>query len=237
VYWSPPATLVSPNLWNLIGSAYYADVPPGRAVQVSDPGITWPADKLPGPGHYCFVAAVGNADDPGPNPGSFANFDDFVNYIYANNTITWRNFNVVAAGGHHIKWGEFIPLRFLIIGAWDKPRAFALELHAELPEGSRLALQVPRWLGRGLKRAHTEFEEIDDRDTDPNERQWLRLWLNARGTHPLREIELPTNTTAASHMLVHVPAERHVAPHRVVVRQLYGQREVGRITWLILPHT
>ena len=43
LYWSPPATLVTPNLWTLIGSAYYPDVPPGSVVQVSSPGITWPA--------------------------------------------------------------------------------------------------------------------------------------------------------------------------------------------------
>lgn len=231
VYWSPPATLVTPNLWNLIGSAYYPDVPPGQSVQVFNPGITWPADKLPGPGHYCFVSAVGNADDPGPNPGSFTTFDDFMNYIYANNNITWRNFNVVLPGQHPIHWGHFIPLRFLITGAWDKPRLFALETHADLPEGSRIALQVPRWLGRGLKPAHTEFEELEEDETEPHE----RLRLRPAGTQQLGQIELPANTAAASHMLVHIPAERHVAPHRVVVRQLFGEREAGRITWRIFP--
>lgn len=235
VYWSPPATLVTPNLWGLIGSTYYPDVPPGQAVQVSTPGITWPADKLPGPGHYCFVSAVGNADDPGPNPGSFATFDDFMNYIYANNNITWRNFNVVLPGQHPIHWGPFIPLRFLITGAWDKPHPFDLETHANLPEGSRMALQVPRWLGRGLKPAHTEFEELEDHEAEPHERHRLRLYLRPAGIQQLGKIELPGNTAAASHMLMHIPAERHVAPHRVVVRQLCGEREAGRITWLILP--
>jgi hypothetical protein len=104
---------------------------------------------------------VGNADDPAPNAASFATLDDFINYIYANNNITWRNFNVVGPGPHPIKFpfGEFIPLRFLITGAWDEPRAFALETQAELPEGSRLALQVPHWIGRGLIPAHPQLEE------------------------------------------------------------------------------
>jgi hypothetical protein len=97
VYWSPPAKLVSPNLWNLIGSASYPDVPPGSFVEVSNPGITWPADQLPGPGQYCFVSTVGNGYDPPPNPGNFGTFDDFANYISANNNITSRNFNVVGA--------------------------------------------------------------------------------------------------------------------------------------------
>jgi hypothetical protein len=181
VYWSPPSTLVNPNLWTLVGSAYYPNVPAGSTVEVSNPGITWPSDQLPTDGHDCFVAAVGNADDPGPNPGSFTSFDDFENYVYANNDITWRNFNVGVTLPFPIKWplGEFIPLRFQIAGAWDVPRVFALETHAELPEGSRMALQVPHWLGRGLKPAPNEFEEFEDEDTDPDNRRRLRLPLHA----------------------------------------------------------
>jgi hypothetical protein len=237
VYWSPVVTLVTPNLWNLIGTTYYPDVPPGLSVQVSNPGITWPADQLPGPGHYCFVAAVGNAGDPAANPGSFVSFKDFENYIYANNNITWRNFNVVSSGRHPIKFpfGEFTPLRFLITGAWDQLHAFALETHSELPEGSRLALQVPQWLGASLKPAHTEFDEFDDSDTDPDNRRRLRLPLHPQRTQHLGEIELPVNTAAISHMLVHIPADCHVRSHKVVIRQLYRGREVGRITWLLVP--
>jgi hypothetical protein len=37
VYWSPPATLVTPNLWNLIGSAYYPDVPRGASCRCRTP--------------------------------------------------------------------------------------------------------------------------------------------------------------------------------------------------------
>jgi hypothetical protein len=236
VYWSPPATLVSPNLWNLIGSAYYPDVAAGRMVEVSNPGITWPSDKLPGSGHYCFVAAVGNADDPGPNPSSFATFTDFVNYIYANNNITWRNFNVVAPGQHRLPpWGHFIPLRFVVAGAWDQQHAFALETHAELPEGSHLALQVPDWLGEQLKPAPAAMKEFEDRQTDPGHPRRIRVQLPAGRRHQLGRIELPGGTTAASHLLVDIPDERHKKPHRVVIRQLFEGREVGRITWLLMP--
>ena len=34
-------------------------------------------------------------------------------------------------------------LRFLITGAWDAGHAFALESTADLPDGSRLAVQIP----------------------------------------------------------------------------------------------
>jgi hypothetical protein len=47
MYWSPPATLVAPNLRNLIGSARFADVPSGNLMQLSSPGITWLAANFP----------------------------------------------------------------------------------------------------------------------------------------------------------------------------------------------
>ncbi len=236
VYWSPAATLVTPNMWTLIGSAYYPDVPAGSVVEVGNPGITWPAERLPGPGHYCFVATVGNADDPAANPASFATFDDFVNYIYANNNITWRNFNVVTPGPHPIKWpfGEFLPLPFLITGAWDRPVVFGLETQADLPEGSGLAVQVPDWLGRGLKSPGVEFEQLEGQQTDAKDVP-QRASLRPQGVHNLGQIELPAKTAAASHLLVHIPDEVHVLPHKVIVRQVYQDREVGRVTWVILP--
>jgi hypothetical protein len=175
--------------------------------------------------------------DPAPNPASFATFDDFVNYIYANNNIPWRNFNVLGAGLYPIKvpFGEFIPLRFLITGAWDKRYTFALETQAELPEGSRMALQVPHWVGQGLRPVHAKLEEVEDSETDTENRQRLRIALTPHGRQALGHIELPAGTAAASYMLVHIPAERHIKPLKVIVRQLYREREVGRITWLMLP--
>ncbi len=52
---------------------------------------------------------------------------------------------------------------------------------------------------------------------------------------PLGHIELPAGTAVASHMLVHIPAGRRVEPHKIFIRQMYREREVGRITWLMLP--
>jgi hypothetical protein len=242
VYWSPPSTLVTPNLWTLVGSAYYPNVPAGSVVEVSVPGITWPSDRLPGAGHDCFVATVGNADAPAPNPSSFASFNDFMDYIYANNNITWRNFNVdvlplpphfpMPFPGH---FGEFVPLPFLIAGAWDTTRAFTLETHAALPEGSRIALQVPHWIGRGFEPAYPIMHEIEDAETDSANRRRLRIPLLSHGRQSLGRIELAAGTAAASHMLVQIPEHRHQQPHKVVIRQLCDDREVGRITWVLLP--
>lgn len=237
VYWSPPSTLVTPNLWNFIGSAAFVDVPPGNLVKVSSPGITWPAAAIPGPGHYCFVATVGNAADPAPHPGTFNTLNDFVNYIYAHNNITWRNFNVVAMGEHQSggPFHGFIPLPFLVTGAWDKSHNFAFETVGELPQAGRMALQVPQWLGRGLQPPHADLEQHEDPHTDPDDRVRVRVPLRPQGRHLLGQVELRPAVKAASHMLVQIPQEHRDRPYEVAIRQLYAGREVGRITWRLVP--
>jgi hypothetical protein len=40
---------------------------------------------------------------------------------------------------------------------------------------------------------------------------------------------------APSHMLVHVPEQHRDRPYEVAIRQLYAGREVGRITWRLVP--
>ena len=222
---------------NLIGHSQYAAVPAGRVVRVSTPGITWAQAGIPAPGHYCFIATVGNTGDPEPTPGTFATLDAYVAYIEANNNITWRNFNVVAFAAKHHKgrFREFIALPFLITGAWDKPHVFELETIADLPKGSRLMLEVPAWLGRGLQRGPTEFEEHEDKDSDPDDRARLRVTLESRGATRLGAIELKADGRAASHLLVRVPDEDSHSSGELTIRQLYQGREVGRITWRLVP--
>jgi hypothetical protein len=183
------------------------------------------------------VATVGNPAEPAPNPGTFNTFNDFVNYIYAHNNITWRNFNVVPMAQHRRvgPFQGFIPLPFLIPGAWDKPYKFAFETFAQLPHGSRMALQVPEWLGRGMRPPHTNLKEHDDADTDPDNRRRARIPLHPHGYQRVGEIELGVKTAAASHLLVHIPDEHRNRPYEVAVRQLYAGREVGRITWRLVP--
>jgi len=237
-YWSPPAALVTPALWNLIGSASFADVPPGQVVQVSDPGITWPQADIPAPGHYCFVATVGNADDPAPDPAAFASFADFVAYIYAHNNISWRNFNVVANVPHRIGElpGEFVRLPFLISGAWDSAQNFAFETLADLPGGGRMVLEVPDWLGQRLRPAPDVLEEHRAAvGADPDDRRVLRIRVDPNGRRALGEVELPAGATAESHLLVHVPVGQRDRRYEVAVRQMYEGREVGRLTWRLVP--
>jgi hypothetical protein len=243
-YWSPPATLVTPNLWNLIGGALFADVPAGSGVRVTDPGINW--GSVPGPGHYCFVATVGNADDPAPEPSTFASFDDFVAYIAAHNNIAWRNFDVVmnTPKGLRHRFYDWVPLPFYLTGPWDERRHFTFETIARLPAGSRLALEVPVRLGLAFEGAgrmrRPRSDERPNRQlaaelTGPASRKRIRLTLDPRRGQSLGEIELPAGTKAASHLLVHIPPESRRQAYEVAVAQLYEGREVGRITWRLVP--
>jgi serine protease len=128
-----------------------------------------------------------------------------------------------------------MPLPFLISGAWDKAHAFALETFAHLPEGARLSLQVPQWLGLGLSERPASLDEYADADADADDRRRVRIRLTPHGTQPLGQIELPAGTLARSQLVVHLPSGRHDRPYEASIRQLFEGREVGRLTWRFLP--
>ena len=94
----------------------------------------------------------------------------------------------------------------------QEPLHFMLETHAELPEGSRISLQVPRWIGEQLKPHQPPVEEFDDPKTDADNRRRLRIPVSPSGSHTLGTVQLPGRTAAASHMLVHIPPKRHHQP-------------------------
>jgi hypothetical protein len=133
VYWSPPATLVTPDLWTLVGSVTIPNVPEGDILTVSN-AITWSATAIPATGHYCFIGLVGTTIEPPPSPVNFENWNNFQRFIRENNNVTWRNFNVVdnvpaTTGGA----AGFLALPFLAPGAPDKGRKMRLEIVAKLP--------------------------------------------------------------------------------------------------------
>jgi hypothetical protein len=224
VYWSPPATLVAPNMWNVIGETHYPDVPGGRVVQVSEPGITWSQADIPAPGHYCFVATVGSAKDPAPTPSSFSSFAEYENYIRNNNNITWRNFNVIAVAKE--KQPAPFELPFLFTGAWDEARLFDLVIFAYLPADSRIRLQVPESLAGGFKPdlGEEEYVEVE------GERQ-VRISLNPHSPRRLGRVELEAGAEIASKLLLELPPEPGEGTLGVAISQRYEGQEVGRITW------
>jgi len=229
VYWSPPSTLVTPDLWTLVDSVTIPNVPDGDILTVSD-AITWPSAEIPAEGHYCFVGLVGTTNEPPPNPAEFVDFDNFRRFIRDNNNVTWRNFNVVnndpaASGGDP---ANYIPLPFLAPGAPDKGRQMRLEIVAKLPRGARVFLEAPMHFIDGLK-VFPPFFEVQKK------RGVVRIPINPHGRHSFEDMLFPAKSRTNLRLLVQIPKELRGNQYQLYARQLYREEEVGRITWRLVP--
>jgi len=231
VYWSPVASLVTPDLWTLVGGATLPSVPAGDVLTVL-PAITWPEADLPGEGHYCLVGLIGCAQDPAPNPSDLIDWDNFRRFIRDNNNVTWRNFNVVdnepdPDEGDPDGW---VPLPFLAPGAPDRARPMRLEVVARLPEGARVVLETPPYLGDRLHRWAAPLPpKVDKR------RELARLPLRPYGRQTLGDLVLPARARPQCRLLVHIPKEWRKHEYEISVRQHDGDLEVGRVTWRLAP--
>jgi hypothetical protein len=224
LYWSPPVTLLTPNLWNPIGTATLPPLPPGNKIRVSD-AVTWPAAEIPAPGHYCFVAVAGNSEDPAPGPAAFADFDLFRTFVRNNNNVAWRNFNVESdppsADGLYT-------MAFLIVGAFDTTRRFELESIGALPRGSQAMLEVPSWLAEAFRVRHFKAKE-------PDRQGRARILLNPHGIRRFGPFSLHKDAKADCHLRVAINEKELEGGYDFSIRQLYEGGEVGRVTWRFAP--
>jgi hypothetical protein len=214
VYWSPAATLVTPNLWNLIGSVSMPPIPTGNLLTVSPP-LLWPQASMPGAGHYCFVALIGTANDPAPLPADFLDFEDYLRFIRENNNVTWRNFNVVHTDA------DVVALPFLITGPPDRARRMEVVAEPRLPQGAEVVLTAARSITDAVRRLL------------PSAGAQMRL--APQGRQRILEEELPAGLAAPAELQVRIPQELRFAEYEIAVRQLFEGREVGRITWRLAP--
>jgi hypothetical protein len=226
VFWAPPATLVTPNLWTSVGSVTIPSVPSGNVLTVSD-AITWPSSQIPATGHYCFVCLLGTADDPAPSPGALLNWTNFTNFIRNNNNVTWRNFNVVdlnpSAGDPGL-----VLLPFLAVGAPDEPRRFRLEVVGRLPQGARLAVEAsPHFLDAvGERSAYASLDKT---------RKRVRVPVNPHGRTVIADGVFPVGGAMPMRLVVALPKALRRNAYEVYVRQVFEELEVGRVTWRLAP--
>ena len=232
VYWSPAATLVTPDMWTLVGTTTLPTVPIGEQLTVA-PAIVWNQAGIPGPGHYCFVGLIGNAADPPPAPADFLNWDNFVRFIQENNNVTWRNFNVEdnnpSVGDPTVPQG-FKALKFLMPGAPDKARHMALEVLLKLPEGAKGLLEVPLVFYELLKQCHQVGRVEIDR-----ERKVVLIPINPHGRSRFGDILLPAKSRTSLRLLVQIPEKARDSSYQVTARQIWHEQEVGRVTWQLQP--
>jgi serine protease len=232
VYWSKAATLLTPDYWTHIGKTTIANVPSGDILTVSD-AITWSANKIPAPGHYCFVALIGNEEDPAPLKAEFWDWSDYCRFIRENNNVTWRNFNIVGntpppppspmAPG--LPWGVSLP--FFATGAPDMGRIFGLEVVARLPVGSRAWLEAPfHFVQRfGLSSRVTYWDK---------KRKVAYVPLNPYGRTVLGEALFPEKSETPLKFVVSIPRGSRDARAEIFVSQTFEKEEVGRITWRLV---
>ncbi|HEY7132446.1 MAG TPA: S8 family serine peptidase [Candidatus Limnocylindrales bacterium] len=228
VYWSQVATLVTPDLWTLVGTTTLASVPVGEILTVSN-GITWPAGSVPATGHYCFVGLVGNQADPAPNPADFVDWANYIAFVSNNNNVTWRNFNVVnnvpPAGTNP---PGFVLLPFLLTGALKEDIPMGVEIIAKLPYGAEAFLDAPPRVLRGLD---LDFEEVKGDDGEV----LMRTRVNPHGRMQLGELLLPAGLKAPCRIGAKIPKDARNDAFDIVVRQTYKEMEVGRVTWRLAP--
>ncbi|MEZ4447508.1 MAG: S8 family serine peptidase [Polyangiaceae bacterium] len=226
VYWAPVATLITPNLWTLVGSTLLPLVPAGDVLTVAPP-ITWAAADLPASGHYCFVCVLDHPGDPAPDFTGVTDWASFRAMIRGQNNVTWRNFNVVAptASG-----SPFTLLPFMAPGAPKEARAMSITIGGTRPLPPGILLELPRDYAAKLEEAGHRLPEVDEVPAALADARGRLLRVDPDGTALPR---LVFKAGSAWNLRLHA---RHGAePYEIHVRQLEGNEEVGRVTWRLLP--
>ncbi len=224
VYWSEVATLITPDMWNLIGTTLPVNVPTGDTLVVTD-ALLWPEAQIPAVGHYCFTALLDHPQDPTPplppGPPHF-DWDAFKAFIRNHNNVTWRNFNVEDIPDPA---GDPAALPFIIAGAPDRARVFDFEIRQKLPKGAKVWLEVPLILASKVVQGRLWETKMD------RNRQVARILLPFQPRLPLCGVRLPAGARYRSRFLVKGVKGMGQGGHGLVISQLFENDEVGRITW------
>jgi hypothetical protein len=221
VYFSEPATLVTPDQWQLIGTSAAFDVPADDSLVVS-PVVTWQAANIPAAGHYCFIAVAHHGDDQAP-PLDAVDWDGFVRLVANNNNVAWRNFNVVAASPSP----QPTSLRFVVRGAPEHAREFTLQLRLPGRLCERIELDVPIQLAHRLASGPGAGEHKTQGD---------RVRFDLTRTAGLRErrVILPARARYRCELVLTPPWKKGATRNReVTVIQKYRGKVVGAITWSV----
>lgn len=222
VYWSEVSTLVTPDMWSLVGTTPAVNVPQGDTLVVAD-SITWLNGDIPATGHYCFVGILDHPGDPAPPLPGPTDWDGFLNFIRNLNNVTWRNFNV--EGIDPSGAGDPAEMPFIIAGAPDRPRVFDLEIIQHLNKGVRVWLEVPMGLAKQFVAGRRWKYDIDRRN------RTARLLLPAVPHLYLPEIRFGKAARIKAQFRVEGIKKYVQRGNWIAIRQLFEKEEVGRVTW------
>jgi hypothetical protein len=222
VYWSEVATLITPNMWNLIDTTAPVNVPQGNTLVVTD-ALTWAAANLPAAGdHACFVAILNQAQDPAPPPLPATDWDSFTAFIRNNNNVAWRNFDVVDVQPDPS--ADPAEARFLVAGPPDNERVFDLHILQNLPGGVQLWWEVPMALYGLMRRASFRKIKFQERE------RTVRLLLPSIRDLAIRKVRLGPNARFRTRLLLHGSKDMGQGWYRIAISQRTHAQEVGRVT-------
>jgi hypothetical protein len=214
VYYSLPSTLPTPSSWTLIGSLTTRPIVPGE-FYVAGP-LVW--SLVPQPGHYCFVAVLGNAADPKPDLASIHTVDQFYALIRERNNVTWKNFDV-----RDVVPGSTQELAFSIQG-WPRV-AYRGDLEvdvAALPARCQVRLRMLRRLTNGTT-------AVGMTRSDETEEHVLFDVASGR-VAALRGMPLRASDHSHAKLAIHFPSGVPEGAYQVSVLQKVGEKEMGRVS-------
>ncbi len=220
IYWTPPSTLPTPSSWNFIGTLNMPSIAPDEFLVVGP--LEWPVDQIPGSGHYCFVAILGNAQDPKPDTSMIGSTSDFYDFIRNNNNVVWKNFDVddIFAGGYQ-------QVEFQIQG-WPRTACFSdLEIDLrEIPVNAEVELRILKRLTVG-----TAAEGL----SVVNETQLYSLFEGvAASPLALRNIPLQPSDNTEVRLAISWPEDVPAGAYELSILQKIDNQEMGRITKRVL---
>ncbi|MGD8560089.1 MAG: S8 family peptidase [Gammaproteobacteria bacterium] len=222
IYWSEVSTLVTPDMWNLIGTTPAINVPQGDTLVVADP-VTWPSADIPATGHYCFVGILDQPGDPAPPLPAATDWNGFRDFIRNQNNVTWRNFNVVDLDPDAAV--DSIQLPFQIAGAPDRARVFAMDIMQQMPKGAKVWLEIPMMMARLFLNGRNLEHKFD------RKKGKLNILLPAVPNMDIPKLKLGKGARIKAKLVVK-GVKKHIQPgNRIAIRQLYEREEVGRVTW------
>lgn len=223
VFWSPPSTLVTPDLWNPIGTTTPVDVPQGDTLVVTD-GLVWPSAEIPGTGHYCFVGILSHAADSAPPVPPATDWNGFRAFIANNNNVAWRNFNVVDKVGDPSADPAILP--FLIANAPGERRLFALSIERRLSRGITAMLEVPIALAKDI-----QGDRLDLKVEWQREGKLALIHLPTAPALAVQDLLLPAGVRHKCRFILR-GIEKYARPgNSLSIAQLFKGQEVGRVTW------
>ncbi|HEY5602311.1 MAG TPA: S8 family peptidase [Gammaproteobacteria bacterium] len=222
VYWSEVSTLVTPDMWHLIGTTPALNVPQGDTLVVANP-VTWSSAEIPATGHYCFVGVLDHPGDPAPPLPAATDWTGFTNFIRNQNNVTWRNFNVVDLDP---SVGDTFALPFQIAGAPDHARLFGLEIMQHIPREIKVWLELPLMMAKPFMNGKNLEHKID------RKKGIIKLRLPTMPSIKVPGVKLSKSARIKAKFVIEGNKKQQVQPgNRIAIRQLHDGMEVGRVTW------